>query len=483
MFKEILKAGNIESEINDLLFSLSKEKRISVIGAVDEFNTFKIKALIAKENKYPAIFVVSDIDKIKEYEKFFAGSKVLSVYNPIEMIVFNSYEVSKEEIKLASVLNSLIEGDYDVLIVHISIFMQKLPSIENFSKNNLTVKLLDKIEISSLVKTLINLGYKKAELAKSEGEVSVKSDILDIFCFNSKNPTRLSFFDNEIESIYKIDNISYKKIEELNTLKLFSSRVFNYNNEEIDLLLKQIEGNLNNLSLEKSKALQEIIDEIKLAKSLNINNDVNLYLAGIDKNINSSILDYTDKTALYFDNTKQNYDNLKNTYSEFEYLYKNLLTEGKVIKEHINSYFSLNEIIEKFNNRSAVAYQSINVQNKLFSVNDVFSVSAAKCINFNKNFNFLAEEVKLNLTFGKTVILNYQTTAQKNMLIKALNNFDITFAKINSFNEINTKEKLYVIKSDINDGVELTKENIIIYGKNQIFGRRVNKEEETKKNY
>ena len=79
----------------------------------------------------------------------------------------------------------------------------------------------DTIDINALKDKLYNWGYIFVDIVTSEGEVSFRGDILDIFPLEVDNAYRISLFDTEIESIriFDVENQKSQK-EELETISI-----------------------------------------------------------------------------------------------------------------------------------------------------------------------------------------------------------------------------------------------------------------------
>ena len=58
-----------------------------------------------------------------------------------------------------------------------------------------------KIDLNLFKEQMLFWGYNFVDMVQVEGEISFRGDIIDIFTTSSKNPIRISLFDNEIEQI------------------------------------------------------------------------------------------------------------------------------------------------------------------------------------------------------------------------------------------------------------------------------------------
>ncbi|MBI3874026.1 MAG: DEAD/DEAH box helicase [Arcobacter sp.] len=79
----------------------------------------------------------------------------------------------------------------------------------------------DTIDINAIKDKLYNWGYVFVDIVTSEGEVSFRGDILDIFPLDREDAFRISLFDTEIESIriFDVENQKSQK-EELETISI-----------------------------------------------------------------------------------------------------------------------------------------------------------------------------------------------------------------------------------------------------------------------
>ena len=61
------------------------------------------------------------------------------------------------------------------------------------------------------------LGYQKTSIVREKSEFAVRGNIIDIYLTDRKNPIRLDFFDNIVESIKEFDFLTQKTLFELSS--------------------------------------------------------------------------------------------------------------------------------------------------------------------------------------------------------------------------------------------------------------------------
>ena len=91
----------------------------------------------------------------------------------------------------------------------ISFALPKEKCFESF-----TIKFADTLKIDELKSKLYNWGYYFVDIVTSEGEVSIRGDIIDICPLGSEAGFRVSLFDDEVESIRKFDIEDQKSSKE-----------------------------------------------------------------------------------------------------------------------------------------------------------------------------------------------------------------------------------------------------------------------------
>lgn len=116
---------------------------------------------------------------------------------------------SKELFELCKVLNAYHkEKDTKILISPLSTILKKLPGQKHLKSYNLSKK--NAFDLGEFKNELIKLGYEFVDMVQDKGEVSIRGEIIDIFCINEELPTRVLLFGDELESIRKFDPMNQK---------------------------------------------------------------------------------------------------------------------------------------------------------------------------------------------------------------------------------------------------------------------------------
>ncbi|MDR0453781.1 MAG: transcription-repair coupling factor [Deferribacteraceae bacterium] len=95
--------------------------------------------------------------------------------------------------------------------------LKKLPPSDFFVKSIITLNLGDTITREDLTDTLDKLGYLQVEVVTSQGEYCVRGGIIDLYPLGEENPLRIEYSDNELESLFRYDVQTQKKIDGINS--------------------------------------------------------------------------------------------------------------------------------------------------------------------------------------------------------------------------------------------------------------------------
>ncbi len=126
-----------------------------------------------------------------------------------------------------------------VLISPIRTLLTPLPKKNLFKTKS--IEFGETLNLKDFKNSMLNWGYSIVDVVESQGEISFRGDIIDIFPINSEFAIRISLFDDEIESIRYFECETQKsKKDELEGFEIVPA-LFSLNSEEFDELNEKIE--------------------------------------------------------------------------------------------------------------------------------------------------------------------------------------------------------------------------------------------------
>ncbi len=184
--------------------------------------TFKsLKSSLEKNSKI--LIICSSNSEIEDvYEELigFVNKKRIVRFYDREILPYDHFSTPDDVIKKRF---DEIQNIYDARLIISSLknLFEVYPD-HNFYKSLKEFKTNDKISISEIKEILESINYKRVDKVSSLNEYSNRGGIVDINSSRYKNPIRLDFFGDCIESIREFDIKTQRSINEIKSFKLNS---------------------------------------------------------------------------------------------------------------------------------------------------------------------------------------------------------------------------------------------------------------------
>lgn len=409
-------------------------------------------------SKYPGFFVyVVNGDKLEKarYELEILGKKpTVFPY----FISDNKYSLSQTSILQTQqiiALFDLITKNCDCLILQSEMLYQPLPSKENFASKILNFEISQTYEISKIISALQTMQYTAVDKIEKSGQFSHRGDILDIYPINSQNAFRLSFFDDELESIKLInlsDNTSSQSIQSIsvspNTLFIIDQATKNNCLLELNKLQSSI--SLPIASENRFKTLCNYCVENLEQNPFNMSN---LWAQSIA--FTADIFDYLDNCLFVSQNRKELFIDLENSFNSLLDKKVELFNQGEClpIKEDIKQ--KLEKINDKIQNLSTVQFEKF-----LYSSNkSAIELECLPVYNYKNKKESLIYDVKELLDNDYQVVIFCPSQLDQHFLTDMFQKQFIHFDKLNSLKDLADK-KLYFYQSNLPYGIIIKNDKI-----------------------
>ena len=231
-------AGDQEQAISSLVNGLKAGERNQVLLGITGSGKTYTMAQVIQRMKRPALILAHNkilaAQLYGEMKAFFPENAVeyfvsyYDYYQPEAYIPRTDTYIEKdsainEQIDRMrhSATRNILERR-DVIIVSSVSCIYGLGSVESYSAMKIPLKLGDKIDIGDLARQLTSLQYTRNNLVLERGHFRVSGDIVDIFPSHYEDLAwRISFFGDEIESIYEFDPLTGKKKLDLSEIIVY----------------------------------------------------------------------------------------------------------------------------------------------------------------------------------------------------------------------------------------------------------------------
>tara|TARA_B100000902_G_scaffold25448_1_gene30571 strand:+ start:7291 stop:9303 length:2013 start_codon:yes stop_codon:yes gene_type:complete len=255
--------GDQPKAIKDLVDGLNNNQKNQVLlGVTGSGKTFTMANVINQTNK-PTLIISHNktlaAQLYGELKTFFPNNSVeyfisyYDYYQPEAYIPSSNVYIEKdlsineqiEKLRL-SATSALLSGRDDVIVVASVSCIYGIGNPDDFGKNIIEVKIEQKVNLKEFLFSLVDILYERSHDQEfKRGTFRLKGDTLDIYLAYADFIVRIIFWDDEIESIQKVDPNSGKTISNENFIKIYPANLFVTSKETIDIALQEIEDDLD----------------------------------------------------------------------------------------------------------------------------------------------------------------------------------------------------------------------------------------------
>jgi len=273
-------AGDQPAAIKKLILGIKNKKDEQVLlGVTGSGKTFTMAKIIEELNR-PSLILAPNktlaAQLYGEMKNFFPNNAVeyfvsyYDYYTPEAYVPRSDTYIEKEssineqiDRMRHSATRSLIERD-DVIIVASVSCIYGLGSVESYSKMTLGIKKNNEYNREKIIKTFVDLQYKRNDQNFYRGTFRVRGDNLEIFPSHLEDKAwRISIFKDKIDSIVEFDPLTGNKLKDLEFIKIYANSHYITPKPTLEQAIKEIKKELK-LTLEKHKSENKLLEAQRL---------------------------------------------------------------------------------------------------------------------------------------------------------------------------------------------------------------------------
>ena len=253
--------GDQPEAIRQLTAGLERGDQSQVLlGVTGSGKTFTMANVIANANKPTLILSHNKTLAAQLYEEmksFFPENAVeyyvsyYDYYQPEAYLPTSDTYIEKdlainEEIdKLRlSTVSALLSGRKDVVVISSVSCIYGMGGPTAMENSIISIKKGEIVDRNSFLRKLVDLLYVRNDVDLQRGTFRVKGDTVDIAMAYSDNILRLTWWDDELESIEEIDNIDYHRIEDFEKYNIYPANLFITTKEQTEYAIRAIQNDL-----------------------------------------------------------------------------------------------------------------------------------------------------------------------------------------------------------------------------------------------
>lgn len=268
--------GDQPEAIRQLTDGLNNGDKAQVLlGVTGSGKTFTVANVIANVNRPTLVLSHNKTLAAQLYEEmkgFFPENAVeyyvsyYDYYQPeaylpqTDTYIEKDLAINEEIDKLRlSAVSALLSGRKDVIVVSSVSCIYGMGGPAAMAQSVITVKRGQILSRNMFLRRLVDSLYVRNDLELQRGNFRVKGDTVDIFMAYSDNVLRVTFWDDEIDSIEEVDSVTFHKLEPFNEYQIYPANLFITSKEQTQEAISEISKDLD----ERIEFFNEIGDNIK----------------------------------------------------------------------------------------------------------------------------------------------------------------------------------------------------------------------------
>ena len=148
-----------------------------------------------------------------------------------------------DRLRLATT-SALLSGRKDVVVVSSVSCLYGIGNPQDFHSNVTEIKVGSRVDRNDFLRHLVDALYSRNEVEFKRGTFRVKGDTVDIYLAYDETALRVTFWDDEIESIATIDPVSGMRLASFEVYKIYPANIFVTTKECIARAIDQIQLDL-----------------------------------------------------------------------------------------------------------------------------------------------------------------------------------------------------------------------------------------------
>ena len=246
-----------------------------LLGVTGSGKTFTIANVIANVNKPTLILSHNKTLAAQLYEEmkgFFPNNAVeyyvsyYDYYQPEAYLPTTDTYIEKDlaineeidKLRLGAV-SALLSGRKDVIVVSSVSCIYGMGGPIALQENIIKVKQGQTIDRNEFLRKLVDSLYVRNDIELKRGTFRVKGDTVDIFLAYSDNVLRITWWDDEIDSIEEVDADTFHRIASFSAYEIYPANLFVTTKEQQESAIRMIQDDL----VKQVDYFTEIGDSIK----------------------------------------------------------------------------------------------------------------------------------------------------------------------------------------------------------------------------
>ncbi len=158
-----------------------------------------------------------------------------------------------------SAVSALLSGRRDVVVVSSVSCIYGMGGPTAMANSVISIKRGQKLERNDFLRRLVDALYVRNDIDLQRGNFRVRGDTVDVFMAYSEYVLRVTWWDNEIDSIEEVDALDYHRLNVMDDYQIYPANLFVTSKEQQESAIRRIQDDL----VEQIAYFEEIGDPLK----------------------------------------------------------------------------------------------------------------------------------------------------------------------------------------------------------------------------
>ncbi|MCX7922230.1 MAG: transcription-repair coupling factor [Clostridia bacterium] len=471
-------------EYNDLLSSLKKNiTPVSITGPSDS-QKVHISYSICKHLNCKGMFIAfNEMQARKVFEdfSFFAGEDVL--FLPAKEIMLHEVEARSYDsvFQRIKAIDRLVDGRYKFIVTSAEAFSQKMVSRELYYNHILSFNLGGRVKLDLLSQSLVTMGYERVHAVEGKGQFAIRGGIIDIFSPGSDYAVRIELFDDEIDSIRKLDIISQRSVDKIDSIKVLPAREVIYSPDKRDSIIEKISSDLmEHVQKVANKNNAEYVRNLRDKIESDIERFKNdYYFPGMDRYIPyiidepQDITGYLDKnTVVFVDEQVRVVQRIENILMEHHEACKALIEKAHMLPQSMETYFDYESLYKKMRDKRGVYLNTLSAAgNQGSHYRGSFNIHSKSAGSYHGHMDLLIDDIRHWKEKRNRVVVLSGPRGRGERLMDTLRSAEVESSYIEDLEDEVQTGQVVITHGSLNKGFEYPDIGLVVVSDKEVFGQ------------
>lgn len=430
----------------------------------------KENILLICENELQGEKITTSLNEISPGVAIFLHSEPSHFY----FVNSHSKELTHDRIRA---FYEILSHKKRIIVTPLESLFKKLMPPKEYKKLFKTIKVGQIIEMDDFVKLLTDFGYQRCEMVENPGQFSVRGGIVDVFNIIDKNPIRVEFFDDEIDSLRVFDIENQQSMEKLDKLRLSPAHEIlfkDYEKQELyDSLQKDMKKSKKKVG-EREIRLENLTENYINGQVENLEGLIPYYKGEL-----CSLIHYfsQDTHFLFFEGDRFN-NQFESFSSQLKEDFQSLLERGEIFPNFFQRFFAFEQVQDFLQDKKTIDFQGLSKKFNFIKPQSIIEVNSKEVYSFYGKVPEFMDQLAQWKKEAYTVLILGQDKSRCNNIVEMLSNYSIE-GYIQKENILS--KKVNIVQGSLEKGFVLYEDKLVVLSDRNIFKEKI-KSKKKKKN-